>query len=155
DLLDQVCQLGRLGQKTGAGWYRYESGKRTPLPDAAIEELIVEHSRARGIERRTIDDQEIVERCLFSMINEGAKILAEGVAARPVDVDIVWLNGYGFPPWRGGPLFYADQLGLGRVLATIENYCERFGPDFWTPAPLLQELVASGRTFYPRRLLPE
>lgn len=155
DLLDQVCQLGRLGQKTAAGWYRYESGNRTPLPDPAIEELIVEHSRARGIGRRTIDDQEIVERCLFSMINEGAKILAEGVAARPIDVDMVWLNGYGFPAWRGGPLFFADQWGLARVLASIEDYCERFGPDFWTPAPLLRELVANGRTFYPRRLQPD
>ncbi|HOL64256.1 MAG TPA: 3-hydroxyacyl-CoA dehydrogenase family protein, partial [Accumulibacter sp.] len=148
DLLDQVCLLGRLGQKTGAGWYRYEDGKRTPQPDPAIEELIVAHSQARGITRRTISDQEIVERCVYSLINEAAKILAEGVAARAVDVDMVWLNGYGFPKWRGGPLFYADQLGLPRLLATIEGYAERLGADFWAPAPLLQQLVADGERFY-------
>lgn len=154
DLLDQVCELGRLGQKTGAGWYRYEPGNRTPIPDGAIEELIVAHSHRKGIVRRVIDDREIVERCVFSMINEGAKILAEGVAARPVDVDMVWLNGYGFPSWRGGPLFYADQHGLQKVLAALENYCRQFGPDFWTPAPLLRELVAQGQTFYRRTVLP-
>ncbi len=154
DLLDQVCELGRLGQKTGAGWYRYEPGNRTPIPDVAIEELIVAHSQRKGIVRRVIDDREIVERCVFSMINEGAKILAEGVAARPVDVDMVWLNGYGFPAWRGGPLFYADQLGLQEVLAATENYCRQFGPDFWTPASLLRELVAKGQTFYQRTVLP-
>lgn len=154
DLLDQVCELGRLGQKTGAGWYRYEPSNRTPIPDVAIEELIVAHSHRKGIVRRVIDDQEIVERCVFSMINEGAKILAEGVAARPVDVDMVWLNGYGFPSWRGGPLFYADQLGLKEVLAAIENYCQQFGPDFWAPAPLLRELAAKGRNFYQRTILP-
>ncbi len=148
DLLDQVCLLGRLGQKTGAGWYRYEDGKRTPQPDPAIEELIVAHSQARGITRRTISDQEIVERCVYSLINEAAKILAEGVAARAVDVDMVWLNGYGFPKWRGGPLFYADQVGLPQILTSIEGYAERLGADFWTPAPLLQKLVADGVNFY-------
>lgn len=150
DLLDQVCQLGRLGQKTAAGWYRYDAGSRTPLPDPAIEALIVAHSQARGITRRQISEQEIVERCVYSMINEAAKILDEGVAARPVDVDMVWLNGYGFPKWRGGPLFYADQVGLPQVLATVESYAERLGTDFWAPAPLLRQRVAEGGTFYRR-----
>ncbi|MBV8211131.1 MAG: enoyl-CoA hydratase/isomerase family protein [Burkholderiaceae bacterium] len=150
DLLDQVCALGRFGQKTGAGWYRYEKGSRTPIADPAIEQLIVEHSRRSGIERRPISDDEILERCLYSMINEGARILQEGVAARPVDVDMVWLHGYGFPAWRGGPMFHADRVGLAEVHAAILKWKERFGPDFWTPAPMLAELAATGRGFYPR-----
>lgn len=149
NLLDQVCELGRLGQKTGAGWYRYEPGGRAPIPDPQIEQLIVEHSRERGIERRQIKDEEIVERCVYSMINEAAKILAESVAARPVDIDMVWLHGYGFPRWRGGPLFYADQVGLRDVLDAVVGYRERFGPDLWTPAPLLEELARAGKGFYP------
>jgi 3-hydroxyacyl-CoA dehydrogenase len=148
DLLDQVCELGRFGQKTGSGWYRYEAGQRKPLPDPAIEQLIVEHSRRRGIERRAIGEQEILERCLYSMINAGARILEEGVAARAVDIDMVWLHGYGFPAWRGGPMFYAQQTGLPQVLRTIEAYRERLGADFWTPAALLQRLVADGKGFY-------
>ena len=148
NLLDKVCEMGRLGQKTGAGWYRYEKGSRSPIPDPVIEQLIVEHSLQAGIERRVIGDQEIVERCLYSMINEGAKILAEGVAARPLDVDMVWLHGYGFPAHRGGPMFYADQIGLDRVLEQIRLFRKRLGADFWTPAPLLEELASAGRGFY-------
>jgi 3-hydroxyacyl-CoA dehydrogenase len=148
-LLDKLCEAGRLGQKTGAGWYRYEAGSRAPLPDPAVEALILAHSREQGFARRDIGDEEIVERCVVSMINEGAKILAEGVAARPVDIDMVWLHGYGFPRWRGGPMFHADQVGLDRILATVQRYRDRFGPDFWTPAPLLEELARSGGRFYP------
>ncbi|HEY2842230.1 MAG TPA: 3-hydroxyacyl-CoA dehydrogenase NAD-binding domain-containing protein [Bryobacteraceae bacterium] len=148
NLLDKVCEMGRLGQKTGAGWYRYEKGNRSPLPDPVIEQLIVEHSRQAGIERRVIGDQEIVERCLYSMINEGARILAEGVAARPLDVDMVWLHGYGFPAHRGGPMFYADQVGLDRVLEQIRLFENRLGADFWTAAPLLEKLADAGQGFY-------
>ncbi len=148
NLLDKVCEMGRRGQKTGAGWYRYEAGSRTPIPDPVIEQLIVEHSRQAGIERRVIADQEIVERCLYSMINEGAKILAEGVAARPLDVDMVWLHGYGFPAHMGGPMFYADQVGLDRVLKQIQLFKECLGTDFWTPAPLLEQLASDGKGFY-------
>ncbi len=148
DLLDQVCGLGRLGQKTGAGWYRYASGSRKPLPDPLIEDIIVAHSRKQGIARRVIADTEIVDRCVISMINEGAKILAEGAAARPVNIDMVWLHGYGFPAWRGGPMYYADQLGLAKVVEIIRKYDERFGPDFWTPAPLLEKLARVGGGFY-------
>ena len=147
NLLDQVCQAGRLGQKTGLGWYRYQPGSRVPIPDPAIEALIVEHSRRNHIERRVIADEEIVERCLYSMINEGAKILSEGVAARPVDIDMVWLHGYGFPRWRGGPMYWAEQVGLSNVLRAILGYRERFGADFWTPAPLLEECARSGVGF--------
>lgn len=150
NLLDQVCELGRFGQKTGAGWYCYEAGSRTPIPDPEIERLIIEHSRAAGITRRDIDTPEIIERCLYTMINEGAKILAEGVAARAVDIDMVWLHGYGFPAYRGGPMFYADQIGLDKIHQAILKFRERFGADFWTPAPLLEELARAGKGFYPR-----
>lgn len=149
-LLDQVYELGRFGQKTGAGWYRYDPGNRAPQPDARIEALIRAHSEGIGIERRSIDDEEILERCLYPMINEAALILEEGVAARPVDVDMIWLHGYGFPAWRGGPLFYADRIGLAAILAAIEKYRGRFGDHFWTPAPLLERYVREGRGFYAR-----
>ena len=149
NLLDKVCELGRFGQKTGAGWYRYEKGSRAPIPDPVIEQMIVEHSRQSGIERRAIGDEEIVERCLYSMINEGAKILRDGIAARPVDIDIVWLHGYGFPAWRGGPMFYADQVGVSNVYDAIMRFQDRFGPHFWAPAPLLAQLASAKAGFYP------
>jgi 3-hydroxyacyl-CoA dehydrogenase len=147
NLVDQVCELGRFGQKTGAGWYRYEAGSRAPLPDPLVEKLIVEHSRAIGMARRAIPDEEILGRLLYAMINEGARILAEGVALRAVDIDMVWLHGYGFPAHRGGPMYYADEIGIPTVLDAVRGYSERFGADFWTPAPLLEELAASGGHF--------
>ena len=143
--------MGRLGQKTGAGWYRYEAGGRKPLPDPVVEALLIEHSHARGIERRTIAAPEIVERCLLGMINEAARLLDEKVVSRPSDVDVVWLTGYGFPRVRGGPLFHADRLGAAQVLARIEALRERFGEAYWSPAPLLVRLAASGRGFLPPR----
>ena len=148
NLLDKVCELGRFGQKTNAGWYRYDTGSRMPLPDPLIERLIVDHSKEHGIVRRQISDAEILERCLYSMINEAANILQEGVAARAIDVDMVWLHGYGFPRYRGGPLFYADELGVKNVFDAILKYRDQFGPDFWTPAPLLEEMASSGKPFY-------
>jgi 3-hydroxyacyl-CoA dehydrogenase len=137
DLLDKVCELGRLGQKTGAGWYRYEPGSRTPVADPAVEQLIVEHSTHAGIPRRAIGDDEILDRCLLSMINEGAKILEEGVASREMDIDMVWLHGYGFPAYRGGPMFFARTSGYSRIVRRIREFQERFGPDFWTPSEWL------------------
>ncbi|MGH8750660.1 MAG: 3-hydroxyacyl-CoA dehydrogenase NAD-binding domain-containing protein [Burkholderiales bacterium] len=151
NLLDKVCALGRFGQKTHAGWYRYEAGSRAPLPDPVIEELIIKHSREAGVERRSISSEEILERCLYAMINEAAKILAEGVAARPLDIDMVWLHGYGFPAYRGGPLFYADSVGLEKIYQDIIKLRARFGPDFWTPAPLLEQMARDGQGFYPHR----
>lgn len=151
DLLDRMVAAKRLGQKTGAGWYRYEAGSRKPLPDPAVEAMLVAHARERGIERRSVPPAEIVERCLLGMINEAAKIIDEGVVARPSDVDVVWLTGYGFPRYRGGPLFYADQLGAKHVLERIEVLRERFGAAYWAPAPALERLVASGRGFHPDR----
>ena len=148
NLLDKVCELGRYGQKTGAGWYRYDAGSRVPLADPVIERLIVDHSKEHGVVRRQISDAEILERCLYSMINEAAKILQEGVAARPVDIDMVWLHGYGFPRYRGGPLFYADEVGVKTIFDSILKYRDQFGPDFWTPAPLLEKMAMSDKRFY-------
>ncbi len=148
DLLDRMVAANRLGQKTGAGWYRYDEGSRKPMADPAVEAMLIEHARARGIERRAIAPAEIVERCLIGMINEGAKIVDEGVVSRASDVDIVWLAGYGFPRYRGGPLFYADRLGAKLVLERIRVLRERFGAAYWTPAPALERLAAAGRGFY-------
>ncbi len=145
--IDQIVEQGRHGQKTGAGIYRYEDG-RTPLPDPEIEQLIERCAREAGIERRDIGDQEILERCLYPMINEGAKILEEGIAARPLDIDIIWINGYGFPAYRGGPMFWADQIGLDNIVAAYRRYAEQFGAHYWTPAPLLEKLASEGKGFY-------
>jgi 3-hydroxyacyl-CoA dehydrogenase len=147
--VDRIVELGRHGQKTGAGIYRYQDG-RTPLPDPEIERLIERCAREAGIERRAIGDQEILERCLYPMVNEGAKILEEGIAARPLDIDIIWINGYGFPAYRGGPMFWADQIGLRNIVAAYRRYAERFGAHYWTPAPLLERLANAGKGFYDR-----
>jgi len=149
DILDRICEMGRYGQKTGTGFYRYDE-KRNPSPDPLIEKLIVEHSQRRGIARREIADREILERCMYVMVNEGAKILEEGVAARPHDVDIVWIYGYGFPLYRGGPMFWADEVGLPKVLEGILHYRESVGAQYWEPAPLIERYVKEGRGFYKR-----
>ncbi|WHU04519.1 3-hydroxyacyl-CoA dehydrogenase NAD-binding domain-containing protein [Sphingomonas sp. NIBR02145] len=143
---DLVCELGRFGQKTGAGFYRYPDG-RTAEPDPEIDALILAESARLGIERREIGDEEIVERCIYALVNEGAKILGERIAWRAVDIDVVYLDGYGFPGERGGPMYLADRIGLPRVLERIEQFAA--GPQgwAWAPAPLLVELAASGRTF--------
>ena len=137
---DRLCEQGRFGQKTGAGWYRYEAGRRDALPDPAVDEMIVADSRERGLARRRIADDEIVDRCVLALVNEGAKILGEGIAQRASDVDLVYLAGYGFPPFRGGPMFYADTVGLTTVVRRMKG----FG---WTPAPLLARLADKGQTF--------
>lgn len=146
-ILDQICEMGRFGQKTGSGFYKYDE-KRNATPDPMIEELIVHHSKEVGITRRAITDQEIVERAIYSMINEGAKILEEGIAARPLDIDVVWLYGYGFPVYLGGPMFYADTVGLGKVYDAILKYKDLVGAEYWTPAPLLEKLAKAGKGFY-------
>jgi 3-hydroxyacyl-CoA dehydrogenase len=147
NLLDKICEMGRYGQKTGAGYYKYDE-KRNATPDPVIEQLIVKHSQERGITRRTISDQEIIERTMYAMINEGAKILEEGIAARPLDIDIVWIYGYGFPVYRGGPMFYADAIGLKTVYEAILKYQKQVGAEYWTPAPLLEKLAKAGKGFY-------
>jgi 3-hydroxyacyl-CoA dehydrogenase len=144
-LLDRICQLGRYGQKTGAGWYRYEDG-RAALPDPVVEELIVARSREMDLNRRPVDDDEILQRCLYSMINEGAKILEEGLAIRASDIDVIWLHGYGFPRYRGGPMFYADTVGLREVYDTLDRFHREWG-DKWQPAALLRQLANAGSSF--------
>ena len=143
---DRLCELGRYGQKTGAGWYRYAEGSRSPLPDPDVERLIADSARAAGIERRPIAAEEIVERTIYALVNEGARILDEGFAARAVDIDIIYINGYGFPAHRGGPMWYADTVGLARVLERIRQFETQHG-NAWTPSPLLERLAEAGQTF--------
>jgi 3-hydroxyacyl-CoA dehydrogenase len=147
NIVDQLYALGRYGQKTGAGYYTYDD-KRKATPDPATEELILKHSAARGITRRTIDDTEIRERLIYAMINEGAKILEEGVAARPYDIDVVWMTGFGFPTYLGGPMFYADEIGLKTVYEALLKYSEQVGAEFFAPSPLLKKLALEGKGFY-------
>jgi len=144
---DLLCEAGRFGQKTGAGWYDYMAGDRSPHPSAAVDEMIVAHSAALGIARRTIGDEEIVGRLVYALVNEGARILEEGIALRASDIDMVYLSGYGFPLHRGGPMFYADTVGLPRVLAAIEGYARGYQGEAWTPAPLLVRLASENKTF--------
>jgi 3-hydroxyacyl-CoA dehydrogenase len=144
---DLVCELGRYGQKTGAGWYDYKPGDRAAYPSAVVDALIERHSRDLGIARRDIGDEEIVERLVYALVNEGARILEEGIAAKASDIDIVYLSGYGFPLWRGGPMFYADSVGLDKVLAAMRRYAEGHQGQAWQPAPLLVRLAEAGRSF--------
>ncbi len=142
---DRLCELGRFGQKTGAGYYRYEPGSRTPEPDPEVDALIAEVAAESGIDRRSIGADEIVERCLYPLVNEGARILDEGIALRAGDIDIVWINGYGFPRWRGGVMHWADEIGLDAVHGTIARLDASH--DHWEPAPLLSRLADEGRRF--------
>ncbi len=143
---DRICELGRFGQKTGAGWHRYEPGSRTPVPDPEIERLIVSISEAQGITRREVTDQEILERCMYPLVNEGAKILEEGLALRASDIDIVWMYGYGFPRYRGGPMFWADLVGVKQIYDVMSRLHDEHG-DWLEPAPLLRRLAEQGKGF--------
>ena len=145
---DKLCEAGRLGQKTGAGWYRYEAGKRDPIPDAVTEQLIAQYRIEAGIAPRAVADDEVVERCMYSLVNEGARILEEGIAARASDIDIVYLNGYGYPLQRGGPMLYADAVGLPNVVRALKRFAAEPGADAsWQPAPRLVALAEAGKTF--------
>jgi 3-hydroxyacyl-CoA dehydrogenase len=148
-LPDELCALGRLGQKTGSGWYDYPEGPRRPIPSPAVEALITSHRAAIGVTPRSIDDGEIVDRLVYALVNEGARILEEGIAAKASDIDVVYFTGYGFPRFRGGPMFYADQVGLDRVLRHVREFAgnPHGDPDFWRPAPLLTHLAESGGGF--------
>jgi 3-hydroxyacyl-CoA dehydrogenase len=143
---DRLCERGRFGQKTGAGWYRYPEGSRAPVPDPEVEKLIEECADGAGIARRPISAEEIVERTVYALVNEGARILEEGFALRAGDIDVIYVNGYGFPAHRGGPMWYADTVGLARVHERIRQLEQRHG-DLWSPAPLLARLAESGKTF--------
>ena len=145
-IADRICELGRFGQKTGAGWYRYEAGSRAPIPDPVVEELVTSVSAELGITRRPIDDDEIIPRCLYPLVNEGAKILEEGLALRASDIDVVWLHGYGFPRYRGGPMFWADLVGLQTIYDTMSRLHDQHGA-WLAPAPLLERLAKAGKGF--------
>lgn len=146
---DKLCELGRFGQKTGAGWYDYQEGKRDAIPSQLVEEMIAAHRKEQGIEPRKISDEEIVQRLVFALVNEAAHILEEGIAARASDIDMVYITGYGFPFHRGGPMLYADQVGLFNVVQAMKRFQKNPRDDakFWEPAPLLAKLAAEGKTF--------
>ncbi len=146
---DLLCELGRFGQKTGAGWYDYQPGKRDAIPSKLVEEMVEKHRKDQGITPRKISDQEIVERLVYSLVNEGAHILEDGIASKASDIDMVYLTGYGFPIWRGGPMKYADQMGLFNVAESMKRFARNPRDDgsFWQPAPLLAKLAAEGKTF--------
>jgi 3-hydroxyacyl-CoA dehydrogenase len=146
-IADRLCEMGRFGQKTGAGWYRYEPGSRTPIPDPAVEQLIASVAAELGMARRRFTDPEILRRGLYTMINEGAQILDEGVARRASDIDVIWLYGYGFPRHRGGPMFYADGLGLATVYDGLSRLYDEHG-EWLKPAPLLARLAKQGKGFH-------
>lgn len=143
-LIEQLHERGRLGLRAGRGFYRYEPGKRRPLPDPEVKALIEEASRVEGIERRVIDDDEIRDRLILPMVNEGAKLVAERIVERASDIDLVWQHGYGWPDWKGGPMHYADSVGLAAVVDRLSALCERHGEVF-RPAPLLVQLAAAGQ----------
>ena len=146
-IADRLCEQGRFGQKTGAGWYDYAPGERRARPSALVDEMVVAYSKERGIERRKIADDEIVERLVFALVNEGAKILEEKIASKASDIDMVYLTGYGFPLWRGGPMLYADMVGLYNVERAIRRYAAASNGDAWQLAPSIVELARAGRGF--------
>ena len=146
-IADRICEQGRFGQKTGKGFYRYEPGERKAIPDPEVQKIIESYRAEIGVKPRAISDAEIVERCIYALVNEGAKILEEGIALRASDIDMVYLTGYGFPPYRGGPMFYADTVGLSKVLSTIERFQKGYQGSQWQPAPLLAKLAKEGKRF--------
>ncbi len=144
---DRLYEMGRYGQKTGAGWYRYEPGSRTRIPDSVVEEVAAEEAAKRGVTRRSVSDDEIIARIMTALANEGARVLEDGFAIRAGDIDVVYVHGFGYPRHRGGPMFYADTVGLPTVLARVNEYRQQFG-DYWQPSPLLETLAAEGRGFH-------
>ena len=156
NVADALCEAGRFGQKTGAGWYRYETGSRQPIPDPVVTATIQEYRRNRGITPRAVSAKEIVERCIYALVNEGARIIEDGTAQRSSDIDLVYLNGYGFPAYRGGPMFYADQTGLREIVRAMRRIAAQPGADaaFWSPAPLLARLAGQYKTFNEHQRIP-
>jgi 3-hydroxyacyl-CoA dehydrogenase len=148
-IADRVCELGRFGQKTGSGWYRYEAGKRDALPDPVVDGILDEERARLKLAPRRIPESEIVDRLLYALVNEGARILEEGIAQRASDIDVVYLMGYGFPVQRGGPMFHASRVGLKSVLRRMQEFgANPHGdPSFWKPAKLIVSLAAAGQSF--------
>jgi 3-hydroxyacyl-CoA dehydrogenase len=149
-IADRLCEQGRFGQKTGAGYFKYEGTDRTPRPDPEVEKIIAEVAGELGIKRREIADDEIRERLLYPMVNEGAKILEEKIAIRPSDIDVIWVYGYGWPVYRGGPMFWADQIGLKTIRDRLLDFQRKSGEEFWRPAALLSKLADEGKGFLDR-----
>ena len=143
---DKLCEQGRYGQKTGKGWYLYKAGDRKAIPDPEVDAMLVEYRKELGITPRKISDAEIVERCIYALVNEGARIVEEGIAARASDIDMIYLTGYGFPMFRGGPMLYADEMGLYNVARRMQAFAASSGDSFWEPAPLIAKLVAEGKS---------
>jgi 3-hydroxyacyl-CoA dehydrogenase len=148
-IADRICEQGRFGQKTGKGFYKYEAGNRKPIPDPDVDRILTSYRKEIGAKPRTISDEEIVERLVYALVNEGAHILEEGIALRASDIDMVYLTGYGFPPYRGGPMFYADTVGLSKVLSAIQGFQKGYQGEQWKPAPLLAKLAKEGKRFNP------
>jgi 3-hydroxyacyl-CoA dehydrogenase len=146
-IADRLCEMGRFGQKTGAGYYRYEEGSRTPVPDPEVARIVEEEGRKKHDRRRRIGPDEIVDRTMLALVNEGAKILDEGIALRASDIDVVYVYGYGFPVYRGGPMFWAELQGLPAVLEKIRGYHAAGYGDVWQPAALIEKLAAEGKGF--------
>ena len=148
-IADKVCELGRFGQKTSAGFYDYAPGKRDPIPSPVVDKIIEDYRKEHGITPRKITDEEIVQRLVFALVNEGAHILQEGIASKSSDIDMIYLTGYGFPMYRGGPMHYAGEVGLYNVQEAMKRFARnpKADPKFWEPAPLIQKLVAEGKTF--------
>jgi len=146
-IADRLCETGRFGQKTGAGWYDYKAGDRTAHPSKIVDEMIVAYSKEQGVTRRKISDDEIVERLVFALVNEGALILEEGIASKASDIDMVYLTGYGFPLYRGGPMLYADTVGLYNVERAMRKYAGQANGEAWKSAARVTELAAEGRGF--------
>src|SRR5690606_17852659 len=144
---DMLAELGRFGQKTGKGVYRYEPGSREPVPDPEVQALIRDEAKRLGVEQRNISEKEIVERCIYGLVTEGARILEDGIASRSSDIDVIWINGYGFPRHRGGPMHFADMTGLSEGYAKARGCRERLGAMYWEPPELLQRLAEEGGRF--------
>jgi 3-hydroxyacyl-CoA dehydrogenase len=144
-IADEICLQGRFGQKTNAGWYRYDIGSRNAIADPEVEKIITAYRKVNGIKVRQFTSEDIVKRCIFALINEGARILEEGIALRASDIDLVYLTGYGFPQFRGGPMKYADELGLHYVINELNTFYESSGDPFWKPAKLLEDYAQAGK----------
>ena len=146
---DLICEQGRFGQKTSAGWYDYKAGDRTAYASPVVQEILEKHRKELGITPRQIGDDEIVERLVYALVNEGALILEEGIAMRAVDIDMIYMSGYGVPSYLGGPMFFADRKGLSNVVASMERFAKnpQADPGFWKPAPLLARLAAEAKSF--------
>jgi 3-hydroxyacyl-CoA dehydrogenase len=142
---DRLCEMGRYGQKTGAGWYKYDENRR-PSSDPEVAELVHKWAAEAGIPQRRISNEEIIDRCIYALVNEGARILEGGYALRAVDIDIIYINGYAFPAYRGGPMWYADTVGLRKVYDRVSEFHQQHG-ELWQPAPLLKQLAEHGKTF--------